>query len=84
MNENEVKIIEGDIVDLTARPQANGGLLEANTDNILYLADKAEKYIEAMNRIMDAALKITNELGRLCSRLLGCDCSDPYDQVSRK
>lgn len=62
MNENEVKIIEGDIVDLTARPQANGGLLEANTDNILYLADKAEKYIEAMNRIMDAALKITNEL----------------------
>ena len=62
MNKNEVELIEDDIVDLTARPQANGGLLEANTDNILYLADKAEKYIEAMNRIMDAALKITNEL----------------------
>ena len=62
MSNNEVEIIEGDIVDLTARPQANGGLLEANTDNILYLADKAEKYIEAMNRIMDAALRITNEL----------------------
>ena len=63
MEKNEVEIIDGDIVDLTARPQSNnGGLLETNTDNILYLADKAEKYIEAMNRIMDAALKITNEL----------------------
>lgn len=58
---NEVEIIENDITDLTARPQ-DGGLLDANTDNILYLAEKADKYIEAMNRIMDAALKITNEL----------------------
>lgn len=58
---NEVEIVDADIVDLTERPQTSG-LLEANTDNILYLADKAEKYIEAMNRIMDAALKITNEL----------------------
>lgn len=60
MNKNEVEIIEGDIVDLTQRPQ-NGGLLDTNTDNILYMAEKAEKYIEAMNRIMDAALKITSE-----------------------
>ena len=59
---NEVEIIDKDITDLTARPQNNGGLLDANTDNILYLADRAEKYIEAMNRIMDAALRITNEL----------------------
>lgn len=62
MNNNEVDIVEGDIVDLTERPQESGGLLEANTDNILYLAEKADKYIEAMNRIMAAALKITNEL----------------------
>ena len=63
MNNNDIEIVDADIVDLTARPQAaNGGLLDANTDNILYLAEKAEKYIEAMNRIMDAALKITNEL----------------------
>ena len=62
MNKNEVEIIDKDITDLTARPQNNGGLLDANTDNILYLADRAEKYIEAMNRIMDAALRITNEL----------------------
>lgn len=60
---NEIEVITGDITDLTARPQAqSGGLLDANTDNILYLAEKAEKYIVAMNRIMDAALKITNEL----------------------
>lgn len=62
MTREDVEILEGDIVDLTARPQQNSALIDANTDNILYLADKAEKYIEAMNRIMDAALKITNEL----------------------
>lgn len=60
MDKNEVEIVDADIVDLTARPQS-GGLLDANTDNILYLAEKADKYIEAMNRIMDAALKITSE-----------------------
>ena len=62
MANNEVEIIDADISDLTARPQQNTGILDANTDNILYLAEKADKYIEAMNRIMDAALKITNEL----------------------
>lgn len=64
MNNNNypVEVVENDITDLTARPQEGGGLLDANTDNILYLAEKAEKYIAAMNRIMDAALKITNEL----------------------
>ena len=58
---NEVEIIGNDITDLAARTNQSGGLLDTNTDNILYLADKAEKYIEAMNRIMDAALKITTE-----------------------
>lgn len=61
MYENDVTVIDTDITDLTERPQ-NGGLLDANTDNILYLAEKADKYIDAMNRIMDAALKITSEL----------------------
>lgn len=55
-----VEIVESDITDI-ARNQ-NGGLLSADTDNILRLADKADAYIDAMNRIMDAALKITNEL----------------------
>lgn len=60
---NEVEIIDGDIVDLTRQPQqTGGGLLDASADSILYLAEKAEKYIAAMNRIMDAALRITNEL----------------------
>lgn len=60
MANNEVEIIDADITDLAAKQQ-NTGLLDANTDNILYLANKAEQYIEAMNRIMDAALKITTE-----------------------
>lgn len=63
MNNNEVEVINGDIVDLTPKNTTPaGGLLDTNTDNILYMAEKAEKYIDAMNRIMDAALKITNEL----------------------
>ena len=59
---NDVEIITNDITDLTARPQESGGLLDTTTDNILYLAEQADKYIAAMNRIMDAALKITCEL----------------------
>ncbi len=61
MNENEIVMIEDDITELTAKPQGSG-LLDTNTDNILYLAEKAEQYITAMNKIMDAALKITSEL----------------------
>ena len=62
MNVNEIEFIDGDITDLTARPKKeDGGLLEANTDNILYLAEKADEYIDAMRRIMTAALRITNE-----------------------
>lgn len=57
---NDVNLVEQDITDLTARPQ-NGGLLDSSADNILYLAEKADRYITAMNKIMDAALKITNE-----------------------
>lgn len=62
MATNEVEIIEKDVTDLTPVATQNSGLLDANTDNILYLAQKAEQYIAAMNRIMDAALKITSEL----------------------
>ena len=58
---NEVEIIDKDIYDLTERPQS-GALLDSSTDNILYLAKKADEYLDAMNRIMSAALKITTEL----------------------
>ncbi len=37
------------------------GLLDASIDNIVYLAEKADKMIAAMNKIMSAALKITSE-----------------------
>ena len=60
MNE-DVKIIEGDITDMTPAPERTG-LLNNDTDNILYLAEKADKYLDAMNKVMTAALKITNEL----------------------
>lgn len=63
MANNEVEIIEGDIVDMVGNPQAGGALLDPTSmDNIFYLADRAEKALDALNRIMDAALKITNEL----------------------
>lgn len=37
------------------------GLLDTSADNIMYMADKADKMIAAMNKIMSAALKITSE-----------------------
>lgn len=58
---NEIEIIGRDITDLNENNQSSS-LLDTSTDNILYLAEKADKYIEAMNKIMTAALKITNEL----------------------
>lgn len=61
MKETDIIEVDEDITELTTRPQS-GGLLDGSTDNILYLAEKADQYITAMNKIMDAALKITNEL----------------------
>ncbi len=39
----------------------NTGLLDTSADNIMYLAEKADKMITAMNKIMSAALRITSE-----------------------
>lgn len=39
----------------------SAGLLDTSADNIMYLAEKADKMIVAMNKIMSAALKITSE-----------------------
>lgn len=57
---NDVEIIDKEFNALTERQ--SGGLLDANPDNILYMAEQADKYITAMNKIMAAALKITTEL----------------------
>ena len=77
MNKNEVEIIEGDIVDLTANPQGNGGLLDTSSmDNLDYLAERADKALENLNKIMNAALKITTELDWV---LIG---GNPYLQES--
>ncbi len=55
----EIEIIGKDAADMSSN---NGsGLLDSSADNILYFAEKADQYIAAMNKIMDAALKITNE-----------------------
>ncbi len=61
MNEHELMEMDNEPNEMMLQPQS-GGLLDSNSDNILYLAEQAEKYIVAMNKIMDAALKITNEL----------------------
>lgn len=60
---NEVEIIERDIMDLAPVEQQgqSGGLLTTSADTILQLAERADRYIDAMNRIMDASLKITSE-----------------------
>lgn len=39
----------------------NTCLLDTSSDNIMYLAEKADKMIAAMNKIMSAALRITSE-----------------------
>ena len=40
---------------------SSGGILDTSMENIVYLAEKADKMILAMNKIMNAALKITSE-----------------------
>ena len=75
MNETKIIDVDEDVTDLTTRPQG-GGLLDSNTDNILSLEENADKYITAMNKIMEAALKITSELDWV---LIG---GNPYLQES--
>lgn len=60
MNETKVIDVDEEITDVTTKPQG-GGLLDNSTDNILYLAEQAEKYVAAMNKVMTAALMITSE-----------------------
>lgn len=54
---NDLEVIEQENTVIES-----GGLLDTNTDNILFLAERADEYLNAMNKIMEAALKITSEL----------------------
>lgn len=58
---DDVMVVENDITTLSERNNQNSLLDMSSTDNILYLAERAEKYIEATNKIMTAALRITTE-----------------------
>lgn len=59
MDNTSIEIVEPmHVMDVGNR---NAGLLDASTDNIMYMAEKADKMIAAMNKIMSAALKITSE-----------------------
>lgn len=59
MDNTSIDIVEP--MHVISDPQNSTGLLDASSDNIMYLAEKAEKMIVAMNKIMTAALKITSE-----------------------
>lgn len=61
MEKEVIEVVDADITDI-AQTGSSGSLLDSNPDNILIMANKAEQYLDAMNRIMTAALKITNEL----------------------
>ena len=60
MSNENIEMIDEGIVEVLPK-QNDGALFDTSLDNIIYLADRAEKAIQAVNRIMEAALKITNE-----------------------
>ena len=49
-----------DQVPVSVQPE-NDALLDMNMDNVLSLAEKADKMVAALNKIMSAAIKITTE-----------------------
>ena len=44
---------------ITVDEPENNALMELDYDNILNLADRADRMVDAMNKIMHAAIKIT-------------------------
>ena len=60
-NNTSVEIVEP-MNELEVQPQAQqDGLFDMSVENIMFLAEKAEKMVTAMNKIMEAAVKITSE-----------------------
>lgn len=58
-NFDDVEIIDDEITDLSTNN--NNAVLDTSYENILVMAKRANEYVEATNRIMEAALKITSE-----------------------
>lgn len=59
-NFDDVEIIDSDFAELAPR-ENNTAVLDTSYENILMMAKRADEYVEATNRIMEAALKITSE-----------------------
>lgn len=59
MENTSIEIYEP--MQMMAEQSSGGGLLDTSVDNIMYMAERADKMISAMNKIMNAALKITSE-----------------------
>lgn len=59
MDNTSIEIVEP--MQVMDAGNSNTGLLDTSADNIMYMAEKADKMITAMNKIMSAALKITSE-----------------------
>lgn len=57
-NFDEIEVIDNEISDMSVQHNA---VLDTSYDNILVMAKRADEYVEATNRIMNAALKITSE-----------------------
>ena len=58
-NYDDVEIIDNDTNEMTN--VNNNAILDTSYENILVMAKRADEYVEATNRIMEAALKITSE-----------------------
>ncbi|MDO4296746.1 MAG: hypothetical protein Q4D90_11390 [bacterium] len=61
MDEMRTFRADGFLPEEAQQQEVSVGVLDTSMENILYLAEKAEKMIDAMNKIMNAALRITSE-----------------------
>lgn len=58
-NYDDIEIINDEATELS--PNNNNAVLDTSYENILEMARRADEYVDATNRIMEAALKITSE-----------------------
>lgn len=58
-NFDEIEVIDNETTEMVQG--SSNAVLDTSYDNILAMAKRADEYVEATNRIMNAALKITSE-----------------------